>query len=82
MIGLPIGVFLTFSPKISLGLWGLWIGVTISLLYCACIGTWICMRTDWNEEVGKVRERLARERRLIGIVLSAEPDSVSETEEE
>ncbi|KAJ6548473.1 multidrug/Oligosaccharidyl-lipid/Polysaccharide flippase [Mycena capillaripes] len=82
MIGLPIGVFLTFSPKISLGLWGLWIGVTISLMYCAGLGTWICMRTDWHEEVEKVRERLAGERRLIGIVLSSEPDSVLGAEEE
>jgi MATE family multidrug resistance protein len=81
-VGLPFGIFLTFYPPIALGLYGLWIGLTISLVYCAFFGTWLCMRTDWDEEVCKVRERLAKERRLIGVVLPDELESGSETDRE
>jgi hypothetical protein len=38
------------------------------------------VRTDWDKEVCKVRERFAKERRLIGIVLSDELESGSEAE--
>ncbi|KAJ6556154.1 mate-domain-containing protein [Mycena capillaripes] len=79
IIGLPFGVFLTFYPKTHMGLYGLWIGLTISLVYCAFFGTWICVRTDWNKEVCKVRERLAKERR---VVLPQEPELESGTESE
>ncbi|KAJ7826290.1 mate-domain-containing protein [Mycena olivaceomarginata] len=82
IIGLPLGIFLTFYPKVMLGLYGLWIGLTVSLVYCAFFGTWLCVRTDWDEEVCKVRERLAKERRLIGVVLPDELESGEETEGE
>ncbi|KAJ7751545.1 mate-domain-containing protein [Mycena maculata] len=61
LVGMPLGLLLTFHPKIELGLRGLWIGLTVSLLYCAAGGGWICAKTDWDEEVRRVRARIAKE---------------------
>ncbi|KIL62642.1 hypothetical protein M378DRAFT_165472 [Amanita muscaria Koide BX008] len=44
-----------------MGLAGLWLGLTASLIYCAALGTYICLRTDWNREVVKVMMRVAKE---------------------
>lgn len=33
-------------------------GLTFSLVYCAVLGIWLCIRTDWEREVEKVQERL------------------------
>ncbi|KAF9254647.1 multidrug/Oligosaccharidyl-lipid/Polysaccharide flippase [Marasmius fiardii PR-910] len=59
VIGIPFGIWLAFSLK--LGLHGLWIGLTISLIFSAVFGTVMCLRTDWNHEVAKVLERVAQE---------------------
>ena len=56
ILGIPLGIYLAF--KEHLGISGLWIGLTCSILYCATIGSWVCFRTDWNKEVVKVMERL------------------------
>jgi len=40
---------------------GLWVGLTVSLIYCATGGVWLCLRTDWNEEVRKVMARIEAE---------------------
>jgi multidrug resistance protein, MATE family len=44
------------------GLHGLFIGVTVSLIYCAGWGTYLCLGTDWEKEVRKVEKRIANER--------------------
>lgn len=40
-----------------MGLHGLWIGLTVSLVYCAVFGSLLCVRTDWDREVRKVVAR-------------------------
>ncbi|KAF9041212.1 multidrug/Oligosaccharidyl-lipid/Polysaccharide flippase [Panaeolus papilionaceus] len=60
IFGIPLGIWLAF--RADFGLHGLWIGLTISLIYSAVGGTWICLRADWNAEVQKVQERLRQER--------------------
>ncbi|KAF5385183.1 hypothetical protein D9615_000933 [Tricholomella constricta] len=62
VIGLPLGVWLAFRR--DLGLNGLWIGLTTTLVYNSAIGTILCFKTDWNEEVVRVVKRLAEEERL------------------
>ncbi|THV07085.1 MATE efflux family protein [Dendrothele bispora CBS 962.96] len=64
VIGIPLGIALAF--KWGMGLTGLWIGLTVSLVYCAVAGTGVCVRTDWEREVGKVRERLRGDMRRAG----------------
>ncbi|OCH87072.1 MATE efflux family protein [Obba rivulosa] len=59
VIGIPFGIWLTFKRHMQLH--GLWIGLTISLVYCATVGVWICLRTNWEREVQKVRDRLVAE---------------------
>jgi MATE family multidrug resistance protein len=54
--GIPSGIYLAF--KTGLDLWGLWIGLTISLIYSAFVGGYICLNADWNYEVKKVLERI------------------------
>ncbi|CAA7268525.1 unnamed protein product [Cyclocybe aegerita] len=57
--GIPLGIYLAFTHK--MGLHGLWIGLTVSLVYCSAVGTWVSVRTDWNKEVDKVRKRVREE---------------------
>jgi multidrug resistance protein, MATE family len=61
VIGIPFGIYLAFSQH--LGLSGLWVGLTVSLVYCAALGLWICLRTDWNKELRKVENRLEADRK-------------------
>ncbi|KAF8880035.1 hypothetical protein BD779DRAFT_1612809 [Infundibulicybe gibba] len=48
VIGIPFGVWLGFSRH--LGIHGLWIGLTVSLVYCAFFGTWL-----WYVRTGTAR---------------------------
>ncbi|KAF7367897.1 MATE efflux family protein [Mycena sanguinolenta] len=79
IIGLPIGFFLAFYPETKLGLYGLWIGLITALASAGLSGMWLCLRTDWDKEVVKVRERAAEEKRLIEMMLA---DNASDLEEE
>jgi MATE family multidrug resistance protein len=54
--GIPFGIYLAF--KWDLGLHGLWIGLTVSLVYSATFGTLISYRTDWDTERRRVSDRL------------------------
>ncbi len=46
-----------------MGLHGLWLGLTVSLVYCAVFGSLLCLRTDWQHEVDKVMARLEEEKK-------------------
>ncbi|KAJ4482838.1 mate-domain-containing protein [Lentinula edodes] len=50
-------------PEATAGLRGLWTGLTVSLVYCAVLGTILCLMTDWEHEVDKVRARMRAEER-------------------
>ena len=41
-----------------MGLYGLWYGLTIALIYGSAVGVWIGLKTDWVREVQKVQRRL------------------------
>ncbi|KAJ3912424.1 hypothetical protein F5877DRAFT_20147, partial [Lentinula edodes] len=43
------------------GLQGLWTGLTVSLVYCAVLRTILCLMTDWEHKVDKVRARMQAE---------------------
>lgn len=43
---------------------GLWIGLTVALVFTSVIGGLIVLRADWDHEVKKVMERLESERNL------------------
>ncbi|KAF9445597.1 multidrug/Oligosaccharidyl-lipid/Polysaccharide flippase [Macrolepiota fuliginosa MF-IS2] len=60
IIGIPFGMLLAFKFDVKLP--GIWIGLAISLLYCAVLGSWVALRADWEYEVVKVERRLAEER--------------------
>ena len=59
VFGIPLALFFAF--KLEYGLHGLWMGLTFSLIYCAVLGTWLCVRTDWEKEVAKAQRRLQGE---------------------
>jgi len=59
-VGIPLGMFLAF--KLDMELFGLWIGLTVALVYCSLVGIWLNFRTDWDFEVRKVCDRLEKER--------------------
>ncbi|EIN09142.1 MATE efflux family protein [Punctularia strigosozonata HHB-11173 SS5] len=56
IIGIPFGIWLSFRK--DMGLEGLWIGLTVSLIYASVFGVWLCLRTDWAKEVQKVQKRV------------------------
>ena len=58
-IGVPVGLFLTFNLKLALK--GLWIGLTVALFLLGSSCAIIVLRTDWNKEVERTRERLGAE---------------------
>lgn len=62
-IGVPFGIWLAFSWKF--GLLGLWMGLTVAQAWCAFWGVWFCARTDWDNEVVKVQERLVADQRKL-----------------
>ncbi|KZT39453.1 MATE efflux family protein [Sistotremastrum suecicum HHB10207 ss-3] len=59
VIGVPFGLWLAFKRDLELA--GLWIGLSVSLFYCAAVGCWLCLRTDWDVEVEKVMRRVEEE---------------------
>jgi MATE family multidrug resistance protein len=62
--GIPLGIFFAFA--LGMGLTGLWIGLTISLVYCASIGVYMNLNADWEHEVEKVGMRIAGEHNFSG----------------
>ncbi|KAI0795658.1 MATE efflux family protein [Abortiporus biennis] len=60
VIGIPFGIWLAF--KRDMALHGLWVGLTVSLVYSAAVGVTLCLKTDWEREVEKVRERIAADK--------------------
>jgi MATE family multidrug resistance protein len=58
VVGLPLGLWLTFTPWIPIGLVGIWIGLTVALTYASAVGVWIVWEVDWARGVERVRERL------------------------
>lgn len=61
VIGIPFGVWLAFSDRTKLELKGLWIGLTVSLVFTAAWGVYLCVTADWNKEVKKVMRRIEDE---------------------
>lgn len=42
-----------------MGLVGLWVGLTLALVYCSAWGIYLCITADWQKEVRTVLDRLA-----------------------
>ncbi|KAF9064598.1 mate-domain-containing protein [Rhodocollybia butyracea] len=62
VLGIPFGIFLAFSSATHMGLEGLWVGLTVALVYCAGFGVVMSVWTpDWEEEVRKVATRIEDE---------------------
>ncbi|KAG1729558.1 mate-domain-containing protein [Suillus lakei] len=66
VIGIPFGIWLAF--KRDMGLAGLWLGLTLALVYCSVWGTYLCITADWQKETKKVLDRLATEDKNINQV--------------
>ncbi|GAA5939098.1 MATE family efflux transporter [Sporobolomyces koalae] len=62
MIGLPVGMFVTFAgPK--WGLNGLWVGLTVSLSITGTILTYVVWTMEWEKESEVTRMRLGTAKR-------------------
>jgi len=57
-----MGVYLAFEH--DMGLWGLWVGLTVALVCTSTVGGMIVLWADWDREVEKVAERLEGDRKL------------------
>ncbi|KAG5246748.1 protein DETOXIFICATION [Salix suchowensis] len=56
LVGVPVGVLLGF--KFNLGAKGIWSGMLGGTLLQTMILSWVTLRTDWNKEVEKAKNRL------------------------
>ena len=57
LLGIPLALVLAFH--FGLGLAGLWMGLTVALVYSATIGAFIGVaRADWEVEIEKARGRV------------------------
>ena len=70
VLGIPFGIRLAFWRGMHLH--GLWIGLTVSLVFSAAIGIWISLSTNWDHEVEKVRRRLAADHKQANVPADAE----------
>ena len=57
-------------------LYGLWIGLTVALVYCTVVGLGVCWRTNWEREVRKVVERMEKERMVDETFRAEEEEEV------
>ncbi|WVQ73147.1 hypothetical protein IAR50_002711 [Cryptococcus sp. DSM 104548] len=58
IIGLPFGLWLAFTPTLELGLIGLWVGLSVALMYASVLSAVLVWRANWTRAVERVRERL------------------------
>lgn len=56
VLGVPIGVFLTFY--IGWGLFGIWVGLTIGLCFVSTVQVIILFRMDWKEQAKVALKRV------------------------
>ena len=59
IIGIPIGIYLAFKQDMNLS--GLWVGLTIALVFTSGLGGPLALWVDWDHEVKKVMDRMESE---------------------
>lgn len=47
LFGLPLGLLFTFT--FHMGLNGIWLGLTLGMIYCVCVEYYLIQTTDWQE---------------------------------
>ncbi|KAJ3100707.1 hypothetical protein HDU97_001994 [Phlyctochytrium planicorne] len=57
VVGLPFGFYACFY--LNLGLFGLWLGLTIGLIFVSIVQVIIIFRTDWREEAKRAHDLIA-----------------------
>lgn len=82
VVGLPLGIWLTFSPSIPIGLTGIWIGLSIALLYGSIFSVAVVWRADWARGVERVRERLGLSQLPLDTKFADEPEPRPRGEED
>jgi len=70
IMGIPMGIYLAFKQGMNLS--GLWIGLTIALVFTSGLGGPLVLWADWDHEVRKVMDRMENERNLDDDDQSAE----------
>ncbi|BGP19486.1 hypothetical protein JCM10213_006306 [Rhodosporidiobolus nylandii] len=63
IIGIPLGLAVTFGPIAHYGLNGLWLGLTAALTFTGVSSTYIVWRMDWEGEAEATRIRLGMAKR-------------------
>jgi hypothetical protein len=66
LIGLPLGLYLTFVSRPTYGLEGMWIGQIVGMTLLSIILFLQVLLLDWEKEARKVEYRQRRSRRGIG----------------
>jgi len=56
-VGIPVSLWLAF--KLQWGLFGLWWGLTVGMTSAVIAGGYVCLTTNWQQEVERVMTRLA-----------------------
>ncbi|KAJ1937807.1 ethionine resistance protein [Kickxella alabastrina] len=60
LVGFPLGIYLTYgAPRV--GVLGLWYGICVGVALAVCLQLAICMRTRWDDEVGRCMARVLKD---------------------
>lgn len=65
IFGLPIGFVLAFVPYFHMGLYGLWIGLSIALTCTAILTGYVVWTMDWEACSEQARRRMGTDK-LVG----------------
>lgn len=57
VIGIPLGLFLTFYPKTQWQLYGLWTGLTVALTFTAISAVIVIYRINWSKMIKEVHTK-------------------------
>ncbi|KAI8320696.1 MATE efflux family protein [Martensiomyces pterosporus] len=69
LLGFPLGLYLTYGPP-HIGVVGLWYGICAGVTLAVVMQCWVCLRTDWDEEVSRCMLQVSKDRSTL---LASEP---------
>jgi multidrug resistance protein, MATE family len=72
VIGVPIGLLLTFHPFFNMGLFGIWVGLTVGLIFVSTAQLVVILHVDWEKMAENAKSRLFQYEQIVEEVVIEE----------
>ena len=66
VIGCPIGILLTFHPYFKMGLFGIWVGLSVGLIFVSTAQLIVILTLDWHKMALQAKTRLFQYEQVAG----------------